>query len=175
MIKTLQPQTIISEIIPENGYFPNNVVYPLLIYKIALNLENEKSPESIQRLLKDNGWYQSWVDNIYDYHHYHSNTHEVLVIYNGEGVVQIGGENGKIYDIEKGDVIIFPAGLAHKSISLSNNFKCVGAYPLDIDYDMNYGKAEEHPQVDINIKHVPLPAQDPIFGKNGLLFDYWKE
>ncbi len=44
----------------------------------------------------------------------------------------------------------------------------------DIDYDMNYGKAEEHPLVDKKIQKVPLPNEDPIFGKKGILFDYWK-
>lgn len=175
MINPFLPETVICEIIPQNGYFPNNPTYPLLIYKKIVNFENISNTKSIQILLEDNGWRNSWVNSIYDYHHYHSNTHEVLVIYKGTGVVQIGGENGRIFNIEKGDVIIIPAGVAHKSISLSDDFKCIGAYPFDIDYDMNYGKAEEHPRVDKQIQKISLPDQDPIFGKKSILFDYWKE
>ncbi|MBA3536521.1 MAG: cupin domain-containing protein [Tatlockia sp.] len=167
------PNDLLHDLIEASEHFPNNSRYPLLIYRQVFNF-SKPSADLVQNFLNVNNWINSWVDSIYDYHHYHSNTHEALVIIAGTCKVQIGGPKGKIYEISKGDVIIFPAGVSHKNVGSSQDFKCVGSYPTDEDYDVNYGKAEEHPQVDINIKKVGLPATDPIFGKDGVLFDYWK-
>lgn len=166
------PVKIISDIIRPNGYFPGNPKLPFLVYKEAFILTNETA-QDVQALLKQNNWINSWINSIYDFHHYHSNTHETLVIISGHCTVQIGGDGGKCYDIGKGDVVIFPAGVSHKNMGSSADFKCVGAYPIDVSYDMNYGKPEEHPQVDVNINKVPQPSCDPIYGKEGLLFEYW--
>lgn len=167
------PKEIIHELILPLDYFPNNSRFPLLIYKQVFKISHT-DPKLIKNFLKQNNWINSWVDGIYDYHHYHSNTHEALVIIEGQCEVQIGGDKGKHFEIFKGDVIIFPAGVAHKRINATIDFKCVGSYPINIDYDMYYGTAEEHPMVDENIKNVGLPESDPIFGPDGFLFDYWK-
>jgi uncharacterized protein YjlB/GNAT superfamily N-acetyltransferase len=171
-IKPRSPHEIIHDLVQPNGFFPNNAHYPLLIYK-NINTLILESPQVIQGFLAKNGWIKSWVDSIYDFHHYHSNTHETLVIIDGVCKVQIGGDGGKQYDIAKGDVVILPVGIAHKNMGSSPDFKCIGAYPIDIATDMYYGKAEEHPEVDENIKKVVLPSGDPIYGREGLLFDYW--
>ena len=164
---------VIADIINRNGNFPNNESLPLIIYKNVIHFENVTAKE-IQKFLHKNKWINSWVDGIYNYHHYHSNTHEALIVYDGHCRVEIGGDKGNQYEIEKGDVIIFPAGVSHKNLTSTKDFKTIGSYPIDVDYDMNYGKAEEHPKVDENIKQVPLPNTDPIFGEDGLLFQYWK-
>ncbi|KTD18280.1 cupin domain-containing protein [Legionella jordanis] len=173
LIRAKSPKKVIHEIINSNGFFPGNAYYPFLVYQQPLSLSNQPA-ESLQNFLKDNGWINSWVDGIYDYHHYHSNTHECLVVISGECNVQVGGEKGSIYGVSKGDVLIIPAGVSHKNTGASKDFKCIGAYPFDLDYDMNYGKADEHPRVDDNIRNVRLPKSDPIFGKEGPLFDFWK-
>lgn len=171
-MKIKKSPEVISQIIKPNGNFPNNAQYPLLIYKNVLEMADEK-PSNIEDFFKENGWVNSWVDSIYDFQHYHSNTHEALVIFEGNCTIEIGGDQGVFFEITKGDVIIFPAGVSHKNVKSSNDFTTVGAYPFDVDYDMNYGKVEEHPRVDNNIQNVKLPETDPIFGKNGLLFKYW--
>ncbi|HHF7344544.1 TPA: cupin domain-containing protein [Legionella feeleii] len=168
-----QPKEVIHELIRKNGYFPNNPEYPFLVYK-NMAAFTDQTPDAIQAFLRHNQWINSWVDGIYKNHHYHSNTHELLVVIAGDCQVQIGGDQGKIYEIARGDIIILPAGVAHKNTGSSSDFKCIGAYPFDVECDMNYGKAEEHPQVVDNIKRVGLPARDPVFGAEGLLFDYWK-
>lgn len=169
----IPPKEVIHDLIPPQDYFPNNDQYPLLIYKKVFNFSHQ-SPEMVQNFLRKNNWINSWVDGIYDYHHYHSNTHETLVIIEGNCSVQIGGDRGEKYTVLKGDVIIFPAGVSHKNVGASPDFKCIGAYPIDIEYDVYYGKPDEHPEVDVNIKMVKLPQSDPIFGVDGLLFEYWK-
>ncbi|KTC68236.1 Cupin domain protein [Legionella birminghamensis] len=164
---------ILHPLILQDGYFPNNSVYPLLIYKNVLDL-NGRSVEEIQAFLQQNQWINSWLDTVYDYHHYHSNTHETLVIYSGYCDVQFGGDHGKIYQVSRGDVVIIPAGVAHKNTGSSPDFKCIGSYPFDLDYDVCYGRAEEHPRADQNIARVGLPACDPVFGNQAGLFNYWK-
>ncbi|MBA2657346.1 MAG: cupin domain-containing protein [Tatlockia sp.] len=172
-LKVENAQDLIHELIAANGNFPNNSRFPLMIYRQVFPVP-KLSPESIQSLLHHNQWINSWVNGIYDYHHYHSNTHEALIICAGSCNVQIGGFDGKIYEVFKGDAIIFPAGVSHKNVGSTRDFLCVGSYPLDIKYDMNYGLADEHPKVDLNISQVNLPASDPIYGVNGILFNYWK-
>jgi uncharacterized protein YjlB len=76
--------------------------------------------------------------------------------------------------LEKGDVLIIPAGTAHKNLGKQNSVKCVGAYPEGMDFDMNYGKPGERPQMDKNIYKVKLPSKDPVFGKHGQLENFWK-
>ena len=95
-----------------------------------------------------------------------------LVIIDGLATLQIGGEGGKYYEVLKGDVIILPAGVAHRCVTATEDFKCIGAYPTEEDCDMQYGKAEEHPKVDENIAKVGLPKSDPVFGASGL--SHWK-
>jgi uncharacterized protein YjlB len=158
-----------------NGFFPNNAHLPVLLYKQALQLPGEKPEETVQQIFEENNWGNTWVNGIYSYHHYHSNTHEVIGIISGQCSVILGGEHGTVYELTKGDVLIIPAGIAHKSIYTSDDFICVGGYPGGKDYDINYGRADEHPRVDINIKQVPIPETDPIQGREGILFEYWKE
>ena len=167
------PKEVVHAMISACDCFPNNSNYPLLIYKQVSSLINQ-SPQAIQAWLKQNGWGCSWIDGIYDYHHYHSDTHETLVIIAGECNVQIGGEKGQCYTVHEGDVVILPAGVAHKSLSASSDFRCIGAYPFEAGCDMHYGKREEYLVAVEQIKKVGLPEKDPVFGENGLLFDYWK-
>ena len=171
--KVCEPAQIIQKIITARAFYPNNDNYPLIIYKQAIDIHNI-SYKAIQALLTKNNWINSWVDGIYDYHHYHSNTHETLVIVSGECKVLIGGEAGEEFLLAAGDVIILPAGVSHKKIKSSEDFKCIGSYPFDIKYDMKYGKEEEYAQAIIKIKKVGLPVCDPLYGKEGFLFKYWK-
>lgn len=158
----------------DNGSFPNNEKLPLLVYSGALDVESERKPaSSIENLLNSNKWGGSWRNGIYSFHHYHSTAHEVLCVYKGEAQVQLGGDNGIIRIIKPGDVVIIPAGVAHKNLGSSGDFRIVGAYPFGQDWDMNYGKPEERPNADENIAKVPLPESDPIFGSDGPVVKHW--
>ena len=87
--------------------------------------------------------------------------------------VQFGGEDGITLVAEAGDVLILPAGLAHKNLWSSHDFRVVGAYPQGTSWDMNYGKEGERPEADKNIARVPLPPTDPVYGKEGPLRKAW--
>ncbi len=166
---------IFQFLIKKNGFFPNNTALPVLLYKGALHLPEKGSEELVKELFDQNGWGNSWTDGIYSYHHYHSITHEVLGVINGTCSIMLGGEKGIKQKIERGDVLVLPAGVSHKNIESSDDFTCVGAYPKGADYDINYGKEEELPKAEENIRKVPLPDTDPVFGKDGPVLEHWRK
>jgi uncharacterized protein YjlB len=166
-------EKIHHETIPENGPFPNNAHLPVLIYKGVLELPDSDPEKVIERIFEGNKWSNAWVNGIFDYHHFHSNSHEVLGVSSGYCNVMFGGPDSKKFVLQKGDVIIIPAGVAHKNIDSSNDFKCVGAYPGGADYDIKKGKPEEKAEAQKNINNVPLPEKDPVYGK-GPLQKLWK-
>jgi uncharacterized protein YjlB len=164
---------MITEILKDDGQFPNNGELPLVVYEAAVELPDDDPAAGFELLFKLNGWENSWRNGIYDYHHYHSTAHEVLGIYEGTVKLQLGGPKGLKVDLKKGDVVIIPAGVAHRNIGSSKDFKCVGAYPKKQDYDMNYGKEGERPKADKNIQNLPLPVMDPVYGLDGQLIREW--
>ena len=110
---------------------------------------------------------------MFGYHHYHSTAHEVLGIFRGHATVQFGGEQGVVWSVGTGDVVIIPAGVAHKNVACSRDFCAVGAYPAGQQPDRCYGKPGERPQADANIAQVPLPQADPVSGEHGALMTQW--
>ncbi|MBA3665735.1 MAG: cupin [Bacteroidetes bacterium] len=157
----------------DNGIFPNNTL-PVIIYKRVLNLPSLFASNAIRKLFKDNNWSNSWKSGVFEYHHYHSITHEVLGICKGKTTLLLGGDSGAKIEVEKGDVIIIPAGVAHKNSGTEDQIICVGAYPEGKDYDMNYGHKSERPAADRKIAAVPMPTTDPVFGEKGGIMLYWK-
>jgi len=171
---TNAPSTnVLQSAIKDDCTFPNNGRLPLLLYQRAIELPGVDPARVIEALFESHLWSGSWRNGIFSYHHYHSTAHEVLGVYSGKARVQLGGPSGSIFRVKKGDVIVIPAGVAHKNLGASLNFRVVGAYPVGQNWDMNYGKAKERPQVDRNIARVPLPGQDPVFGDNGPLIELW--
>jgi uncharacterized protein YjlB len=164
---------IITTRLEDDGMFPNNPTLPLIIYRRALNFPGTDSAAVAERVLHANNWTGSWRNGIYPFQHYHSTAHEVLVVCSGSASVQLGGPNGREYEIAPGDVVVLPAGTAHKNLGSSSDFLVVGAYPDGQEMDMCYGKPGEH--ADENIRKVPLPKTDPVYGENGLLIKAWCE
>lgn len=170
----ISAKEVIQEVIQKNQWFPNNDNLPLLLYRHCFDLSKNDPCNFIKAIFLHNHWKKPWKNGIYSFHHYHSNTHEVIGICAGSCKIQIGGENGKIFYLEKGDALIIPAGVSHKNLYSTQDFICVGAYPFDIDYDMNKGTPQEYAENKDKIKHVALPKTDPVYGHNGFLFQYWK-
>jgi uncharacterized protein YjlB len=162
-----------SFIFHDDGIFPNNAKLPLIRLHQVFDARPEVPPANIEKTFRANGWGNSWLNGLYPFHHYHSTAHEALGIYGGWVKAQFGGPEGKVVNARAGDVIIVPAGVSHKNMDQSPDFRVVGAYPRGQMWDMNYGKAAERPKADENIKNVPLPATDPVFGKAGLLMRQW--
>jgi uncharacterized protein YjlB len=169
----LNKPRVVAHIIKDVGTIPNSRL-PLLIYQAALDLPKDDPAAAIEALLHQHQWGNDWRNGIFTYHHYHSTAHEVLFVFSGSCKVQAGGAGGLIETINAGDVIIIPAGVGHKNLGQSSDFKVVGAYPPQQNVDMNYGKAGERPRVDENIARLALPTTDPVFGKTGPLLEHWQ-
>jgi uncharacterized protein YjlB len=169
----LPPPRVLAQRLKDDGVIPNSKL-PLLIYEGALKLTDRNPAALIEQLFQANRWGGSWRNGIYPYHHYHSTTHEVLAVFSGAATVQFGGEQGVTQTVAAGDVVIIPAGVAHKNLGASADFAVVGAYPAGRYYDMRYGKPSERPQADEIIARVPLPEADPVYGPNGPLFEHWR-
>jgi uncharacterized protein YjlB len=166
------PEAILAHFLNEDGSIPNSRL-PLLIYRGALDLPERDPVPEIEKLLASNGWSGSWRDGVYPFHHYHSTTHEVLVCFGGAARVQFGGEQGIDAQIRRGDVVIIPAGVAHKNLGAERDFAVVGAYPGGSSWDMCDGKPGERSRADEEIARVPLPKADPIYGESGPLIEKW--
>jgi uncharacterized protein YjlB len=154
--------------------FPNSK-FPVLHYKGILEVPLLFPAKYVSDLFERHNWSNSWDAGIFDYHHYHSNVHEALGVYAGSTTVILGGEGGVEVKLEKGDVLIIPAGVAHKNMGDENAISCVGAYPYGQDYDMNYGKPEERERAAEKLIKTPIPDTDPVRGTDGGVPDIWKE
>jgi len=169
----LLAQSVKPVLLKENGDFPNNPKCALLLYKNVMDNNEADMASALESLFNQHGWEPAWRNGIFSYHHYHSNTHEVLGIYSGSAEVMFGGPDGETLTVEAGDVVLIPAGVSHKNISSSGALGVVGAYPQGRSWDMNRGKAAERPEADKNIAAVPMPVQDPVLGKDGGLHKHW--
>ena len=157
-----------------DGAFPNNETLSLILMIQVFDPATKNLVRSIEKTFHGNAWEGSWRNGIFTFHHYHSTAHEALGLYSGRVRVQFGGPDGQAVTAKAGDVIIIPAGVSHKNIDRSPDFRCVGAYPAGQSPDMLYGKPGERPLADQNIRSVPLPKTDPVYGKNGPLLDIWQ-
>lgn len=155
----------------DDGEIPNNPELPVLVYEGAF----KDKPEDIEAAFNRNGWTNSWVNGVFDYHHFHTNTHEVLGVRAGEAVVLIGGEQGERLELKTGDVLVLPAGTGHKRLRQSPEFSVVGAYPDGRSPNLKKRLSTDFSQEISEIKEVPLPEQDPVYGTDGPLIDRWKQ
>lgn len=159
----MEPKTYFFK---DDGTIPNSK-HPLLVYKNAFSARDEKGAEWLEEKFLSHHWSNSWRNGVYDYHHYHSITHEVLGVYSGQALLHLGGEQGEKIEVAAGDILVIPAGVGHKNLG-GEKFKVVGAYPNGSNYDIKTGKPGERPQADKNIASLAIPDMDPLLGKEGL-------
>jgi hypothetical protein len=69
-------------VVQDDGIFPNSPL-PALLYKAILDIPRLFPATYVKHLFEQNNWSNSWDSGIFEYHHYHSITHEVLGIYAG--------------------------------------------------------------------------------------------
>jgi len=107
---------------------------------------------------------------MYSATHFHSTTHEVLCIASGHAKLCFGGEDnpGRTETtVQKGDVIIIPAGVGHRLLDdFNSDFEMVGSYPMGKNWDMCYGKKEEESKIK-GIAGLGWFEKDPLYGDDG--------
>ncbi|MEO5684893.1 MAG: hypothetical protein ABIQ88_19780 [Chitinophagaceae bacterium] len=158
-------------ILPDSGQFPNSHL-PVLYYPDVLPLPSLFAAAGIKSLFTRNGWTNNWKGGIYTYSHYHSNTHEAMGIISGSTIIRLGGDTGICLEINKGDLLIIPAGVAHKNEGRQDDIVCIAGYPEGKYFDINTGQPGERPDNDITIEAVPIPSNGPL-GLETEIFSVW--
>jgi len=159
----------------DDGAVPNNPALPALVYKGAIE-KARVSAETIEALFRKNGWgHGQWRNGIYPFVHYHSMIHEALGIAAGSARVQLGGRNGETFALGPGDIAVLPAGTGHQRLSGSDDLLVIGAYPPQGTYNLCRGdNPADRDQALATIPTVPLPASDPVLGRDGPLTRLWR-
>lgn len=152
-----------------SGFVPNHPDVPVLIYSQCTQCADSTY---FQEIFARNGWTGIWRNGVFDYHHYHTTAHEVLGIGKGEAKLQIGGPDGPILDVRKGDCLLLPAGTGHKKLESSDDFQVVGAYPTNCGVDIQRKAPTE--RMLATIRALPIPKSDPVLGSAGGLLEFWQ-
>jgi uncharacterized protein YjlB len=158
---------LVTHLLAADGSIPNHPRWPLLVYPHVLK---DATAEAFEDLFNRNRWPAAWRNGVFAFHHFHSNSHEALGVYEGEVTVQFGGDAGVTVSAKPGDVIVLPAGTGHKKLAARGALGIVGAYPEGSEPDTCRASSKAHAQ---RIAQVPLPAADPVYGPGGPLFTYW--
>lgn len=159
----------------DDGHIPNSK-YPVIIYHGILEESGEHAALFLENRFAENGWSNSFRWRVYDYHHYHSNTHEVLGVYAGTAELQLGGPGGEKLQVKPGEVIILPAGTGHISLQHSLDFAVVGAYPDGKEPDLIRLEDPRPDNVQQTVDSIPVPGLDPVYGSApDALLSSWKE
>jgi uncharacterized protein YjlB len=160
--------------LPSNDWIPNNPRLPVLVYRRAVPIVGSDPAARFEQLFSQNGWPPHWRDGVYDFHHFHPSTHEVLGFARGRARVILGGPPpvGREVEVEAGDVVVLPAGTAHCKIEASSDFLVVGAYPPNQDTAISR-KALSEAEHEAMLA-VDFPESDPLTGAGGPLTRLWK-
>ncbi len=156
----------------DDGLIPNNTL-PLIVRRGAIPPSAGDPARAFETTFRRNGWSGTWRDSIFDYHHYHSTSHEVLGVAAGSATVRFGGEGGETIGLTAGDVVVIPAGVGHARLEASDDLLVVGAYPNGMDYDLIRADPAAIEAARRRIALVPVPDSDPVDGPEGPLVRLW--
>jgi uncharacterized protein YjlB len=155
--------------IPPFQKIPNTSIQqkPLLIYHSAFR--NAGASHIEDHLRKVGVVSPQWRFTMYSDTHFHSTSHEVLVIASGSAKCCFGGEeNQGRYEpvLQSGDVVVLPAGVGHRLLEDYGGFQMVGSYLNGHNWDMCYGREGEERKVEA-IRDLKWFTRDPIYGDDG--------
>ncbi|PMS13631.1 cupin [Trinickia caryophylli] len=168
---TSQPEAFVLD---ANGWIPNNERLPVLLYRGAIALDGAADVAvPFEQRFTRNGWPSQWRDGVYDFHHFHPATHEVLGFARGWARLVLGGPPplGRELEVRAGDVVVLPAGTGHRRIEASDDFLVVGGYPPNQDTGISRtAVGEEQRQA---MLRTSFPPSDPVAGPGGPLTRLW--
>jgi len=150
---------------PPGERIPNHPAFPVLLYR---GVEAAAAgPDAARAVFAEHGWGGAWVDGVFDFHHFHSTSHEVLAVVAGRATLELGGPHGRPFDVEAGDVVVLPAGTGHRRATARDGFRVVGAYPAgQEDYDLLRGDdPSEVAAARERIAALGPPPEDPVGGE----------
>ena len=155
-----------------NGGVPNHPTLPAVIARGAVD---GMDADAVRQAVEANGWGGTWVWTVYDYHHFHPDAHEALLVVAGRATLLLGGPEGTEVEAGAGDLIVLPAGHGHRLLRGADGFRVVGGYPPGQESpeilragDMDMDEARRA------VAAVPLPESDPVAGPDGPLMRVWR-
>ncbi|KAL1972593.1 hypothetical protein VTN31DRAFT_7007 [Thermomyces dupontii] len=159
-------------------FVPNSRL-PILIYRNVL--PQPITEETTGEFLEKNNWVKRGTWGAISRHHFHPNTHECYGVYQGSSTLLLGTgpldkeEDGQTIYVEKGDVIVLPAGTAHCSKDFKDDYRYVGVYPDGSPKWRNeYGEDESrYDDLKTEAESVAIPEWDPVNGLHGPLWRLW--
>jgi uncharacterized protein YjlB len=141
---------------PRGEVIPNNPRFEVLVYR-GLPLEDPRGRFAAH------GWGGTWVSSVFDFHHFHSTSHEALAVLSGNATIELGGPQGQAFEVAAGDVLVLPAGTGHRRARDAGGFRVMGAYPAgQEDYDLL--RAADEAAV-ARIAALGAPPDDPVGGQ----------
>ena len=148
----------------DDGFIPNSN-FPVLLNREVVSfhgMDASKAEVKLKEIGLKTGWRLEWLWRVYKRPHYHSTTHEALVIYSGDATLRLGGHRlGKLVNVYSGDSIVIPAGVAHQAMERSDDFQVFGLYPVGAKpWDMLYCKKKER---EIALPNLALLGKPPEF------------
>ncbi|WP_300597227.1 hypothetical protein [Niabella sp.] len=155
----------------EDRLIPNSP-HPLLVYRNFFDKEYEACESWLKKKFVTNKWFPFSGLQFFDVAYYYINTHIVLGVCSGEAKWQLGGTLGLTMIIEKGDVLVIPAGVALRHLESSTDFKITGASSLDVTPRIRKetsGNSKDAEQ----IAGIALPDTDPVLGTDDGLLAIW--
>ncbi|MBV8190103.1 MAG: hypothetical protein JOY64_20445 [Alphaproteobacteria bacterium] len=160
----------------DDGQTPNNPRLPMLVYPAAVDIAGQADPAvPFETLFERHGWTDGWRNGIFAFLHFHTTAHEVLGIARGQARVEFGGARGEVLTVGAGDVVVLPAGTGHRKIESSRDLLVVGAYPAGVPVDQKRAGSADLVAARSAIAKVPVPAMDPVQGREGPLVKLWGE
>ena len=174
--KSLSSLRTSHHFIPAYSLIPNTSLathHPLLIYHQAF--PSTITASAIEdHLSAINVVCPAWRYTMFSTTHFHSTAHEVLCISQGRALLCFGGEQnpGRVETVvEKGDVVVVPAGVGHQLLKdltdgKEGGFEMVGSYEGGRTWDMCYGREDERARIE-GIRKLGWFRRDPVYGDDG--------
>jgi uncharacterized protein YjlB len=160
----------------DDGDIPNNTHFPLLVYKGAVDPARGNAEDALEALFAGNGWGNGWRGGvIYDFHHYHARSHEVVGLGAGTARIQFGGPSGPVFEVCAGDAVLIPAGVGHCRLDNDPALSVVAAYPPGSRPDMCRQGEPDAAAVRRQVAAVDVPRTDPLLGESGGLCALWQD
>jgi uncharacterized protein YjlB len=94
----------------------------VLIYIKAIAVQGNDPAALFENTFSANGCPPQWRYGVYDFQHNHTDGHEVLGIASGYARLMHGGPDGRVLEVNSGDILLLPAGTGHCNVDCSDDF-----------------------------------------------------
>ena len=144
---------------PPGDTIPNHPGFPVLVYRGT----GMRDPMTARSRFAEHGWGGSWVDGVFDYHHFHSTSHEVLAVVAGGRRSSSAARRARRSRSRRATSSSSPPAPGTGGRGATARSRVVGAYPAgQEDYDLLRGDdPAEVADARERIAALGAPPEDP--------------